>query len=431
MTNGELPKTTMMQKRKQRCLLFILASYFVRGLTIYLWMGFGCFTQIAAQNPFTWQATKSNLTKGSQAVAAYIWPSCHHDERFGDMLWPEQTGEWEVIRKGTSRFDGHYQPKVPLWGYELDDDPEVMERWIETAVDHGVNTFIFDWYWFDDGPFLERTLNNGFLQAENRDKMNFYLMWANHDVKQNYWNVYKYQDVDSLLWDGSVDLENFHIIVDRVINRYFKQPNYLKIDGKPVFSIFSLENLVEGLGGLAQTKEALEYLRNKTREAGFPDVHLQLVVYGTPNAGRLETLDLLQFNSITQYNWGWMKEQDYMKWANKAIDIRNQWDKTLSIPFFPNVSIGWDDTPRFPEKGAQDIVRYQKSPESFAAYLQEAKDYCSDHPEQPQLITIFSWNEWIEGGYLLPDRKFGFQYLQKVQEVIEGSYDPYRTKYKH
>ncbi|MEF8809917.1 MAG: hypothetical protein V5A47_03265, partial [Bacteroidales bacterium] len=22
-------------------------------------------------------------------VAAYIWPSCHHDERFGDMLWPE------------------------------------------------------------------------------------------------------------------------------------------------------------------------------------------------------------------------------------------------------------------------------------------------------------------------------------------------------
>lgn len=31
-------------------------------------------------------------------VAAYIWPSCHHYKRFGDMLWPEETGEWEVIR---------------------------------------------------------------------------------------------------------------------------------------------------------------------------------------------------------------------------------------------------------------------------------------------------------------------------------------------
>lgn len=88
-------------------------------------------------------------------VAAYIWPSCHHDARFGDMLWPDGEGEWEIIKKGNPRFEGHYQPKVPLWGYELDDDPKVMERWIDAATDHGVNVFIFDWYWFDDGPFLE------------------------------------------------------------------------------------------------------------------------------------------------------------------------------------------------------------------------------------------------------------------------------------
>ncbi|HLT42235.1 MAG TPA: hypothetical protein VKZ95_05975, partial [Sphingobacteriaceae bacterium] len=44
-------------------------------------------------------------------VAAYIWPSCHHDERFGDMLWPDGEGEWEVIKKGNPRFEGHYQPR--------------------------------------------------------------------------------------------------------------------------------------------------------------------------------------------------------------------------------------------------------------------------------------------------------------------------------
>ncbi|MDB4584930.1 glycoside hydrolase family 99-like domain-containing protein, partial [Draconibacterium sp.] len=98
-------------------------------------------------------------------VATYIWPSCHHDERFGDMLWPEGTGEWEIIKKGTPRFEGHYQPKMPLWGYELDDDPIVMEKWINAATDHGVNVFIFDWYWFGSGPFLESSINNGFLKA--------------------------------------------------------------------------------------------------------------------------------------------------------------------------------------------------------------------------------------------------------------------------
>jgi len=139
-------------------------------------------------------------------VAAYIWPSCHYEERNADFLWPEGMGEWEVIRKGTPRFAGHYQPKVPLWGYEMDDDPQVMEKWIDAATDHGVNVFIFDWYWFDGGPFLESSINNGFLQAKNNEKMHFYLMWANHDVKKNYWNHYKY-DSDSLLWTGSVDQE--------------------------------------------------------------------------------------------------------------------------------------------------------------------------------------------------------------------------------
>jgi hypothetical protein len=28
-------------------------------------------------------------TGNEYLVTAYIWPSCHHDERLGDMLWPE------------------------------------------------------------------------------------------------------------------------------------------------------------------------------------------------------------------------------------------------------------------------------------------------------------------------------------------------------
>jgi hypothetical protein len=123
-------------------------------------------------------------------VASYIWPSCHYGERNARVLWPEKTGEWEVIRKGTPRFEGHCQPRVPLWGYEMDDDPAVMGKWIDVAIEHGVNIFIFDCYWFDGVPFLESSLNNDFLKARNNEKMYFYLMWANHDVKKNYWNHY-------------------------------------------------------------------------------------------------------------------------------------------------------------------------------------------------------------------------------------------------
>ncbi|HPF51980.1 MAG TPA: glycoside hydrolase family 99-like domain-containing protein, partial [Draconibacterium sp.] len=88
------------------------------------------------------EAQQKQSTNPGYYVAAYVWPSCHHDERFGDMLWPEGIGEWEVIKKGNPRFDGHYQPRHPLWGYEMDDDPKVVEKWIDAAVDHGVNILV-------------------------------------------------------------------------------------------------------------------------------------------------------------------------------------------------------------------------------------------------------------------------------------------------
>ncbi len=384
------------------------------------------FLVAAVVSVFSCTQTESDKEENSEySVAAYVWPSCHHDARFGEMLWPEGTGEWEVIKKGTTRFEGHYQPKVPLWGYEMDDDPLVMEKWIDAASDHGINTFIFDWYWFDGGPFLESSLNEGFLKAKNNEKMNFYLMWANHDVKRNYWNVHKYQEDEAELWDGAIDLDNFKTIVSRVITRYFTQKNYYKIDGQPVFSIFSIWNLTEGLGGIEQTKEALDYFREETKKAGFPGLHLQLIVFGSPSPDIIHKVNTLKFNSVTKYNWGWSQEQDYIKWATKAIDQRNQWDTSLSVPYFPNVSIGWDDTPRFPGKGEEHIVRYNKTPESFSSALELARKYTDNHPDQAKLITVFSWNEWIEGGYLLPDMKYGFQYLDAVKKVIQLPYDSY------
>lgn len=365
-------------------------------------------------------------------VAAYVWPSCHYEESNGKILWPEGVGEWEVIQKGTPRFEGHYQPKVPLWGYEMDDDPEVMERWIDAATDHGVNVFIFDWYWFDEGPFLESTINNGFLQAKNRDKMQFYLMWANHDVKKNYWNHYKYNS-DSLLWSGSVDQENYRIIVDRVIRNYFQNPGYFKLDGKPVFSIFNFHKFVEDCNGLAGAKEALDYFNEETIKAGFPGLHLQIIAFGgnEKNPGILrddlsegksnsELVSFLGLSSVTKYNWGQGEGvEDYIVWGEQAMQRRENWDEALEIPYFPNVSIGWDDTPRFPAKGKTNVIHYNKTPESFAAYLQKAKEYLEEHPDQARLITLFSWNEWVEGGYLLPDMRWEYGYLEAVKKVMD------------
>jgi len=130
-------------------------------------------------------------------------------------------------------------------------------------------------------------------------------------------------------------------------------------------------------------------------------------------------------NSITKYNWGGPHPEDYIQWGVQAMEQREEWDQALSIPFFPNASIGWDDSPRFPHKGKEHIVHLNKSPEAFSSFLYKAKVYCDEHPEQPGLITVFSWNEWIEGGYLLPDIKYGFSYLEAVRKVFGKTDSPF------
>jgi len=115
-----------------------------------------------------WQCTSSTestdaiqqQTEPEFDVAAYVWPSTLDDPMGRELLWSEGIGEWEIIKKGVPRFKGHYQPRVPLWGYEMGDDPAAMEKKINAAADHGVNVFLFDWYWYDESPFLESTMES-------------------------------------------------------------------------------------------------------------------------------------------------------------------------------------------------------------------------------------------------------------------------------
>ncbi|MBR5704184.1 MAG: glycoside hydrolase family 99-like domain-containing protein [Bacteroidales bacterium] len=370
------------------------------------------------------------MGKQDYNVCAYVWPSCHDDSLAHKWLWADGEGEWEVIRKGNPRFEGHYQPKQPLWGYELDDDPKVVEKWIKTALKYGVNTFIYDWYWYNapdgwSGPYLEDALYKGFLGAPSNKKMNFYIMYANHKVKYSYWNYHKWgADADSLLFDPRVGMEDWKKIVHRVITRYFNLPNYVKIDGCPVFAMFNADIFRQGFSSDAEASDAMEYFREEVRKAGFPGLHLQLTPGGgsDPSAERQvkmnDNIKLLGINSIAFYNMGGF-DCDYVKHNENAVRMRDATDAAYDIPLFPTVSIGWDDTPRFPAKGEKHVTRFNHSPEVFGRYLQIAKDYADIHRDsQPPFVMINAWNEWVEGSYLLPDKIYGFDYLEAVKTVF-------------
>jgi hypothetical protein len=365
--------------------------------------------------------------KSQYDIAAYVWPAYQPDARFKDIgVFKDGKGEWEAIYNAKPKFPGHNQPHVPLWGYTNEADPKAVAQKIDAAVSHGVNVFIYDWYWYDGRPFLEDGLNKGFLAARNKNKMKFYLMWANHDHSS--YLDYTAADKSKIYFPGAVDRATFNAMITHVIKDYFSQPNYYKINGEPVFSVYELSTFIKGMGSMQAAKDALDYFTQKTKEAGFPGLHLQGVLWaaipdnlsavpGDKTSTQNNTVTGLGFKSLTNYQWcHYVPLDKYDKWGEKAIAGWDTFTKDFTVPFFPHVSISWDPNPRFPS-GVQGMVT-DANPADFKRFLLKAKAYVDSHPGQPKLITINAWNEWAEGSYLEPDKQHGYGYLNAVKEVF-------------
>jgi len=359
-------------------------------------------------------------------VAAYVWPAYTGDEPRARIFWPQGMGEWQSVRSAEPKFPGHDWPRKPLWGYVNEADPYVMEMEIAAAADHGVNVFIYDWYWYDRRPFLEQCLNNGFLQAQNRDRMRFYLMWANHDAV-GLWDKRNSNDLDTVVWRGDVDFPELQRAMSRVIRQYFHRENYYTIDGKPVFMIYDVPKLVQGLGGIENTRRALDWFREACVRDGLPGLHLQFTMWN-PKTTNLSGVDgekavsasdfgQVGFDSCSHYQYVHFADID-RPYEEILTDVAAEWEKLsqMPIPYFPHVSLGWDNNPRF--NAFRPGIMKNCTPENIERALRMAKAYADAHPNQPKLITVNSWNEWTESSYLEPDDLRGYGYLDAVKRVF-------------
>jgi hypothetical protein len=311
-----------------------------------------------------------------------------------------------------------------------------MEKKIDAAVDHGIDHFIFDWYHYEDGPFLERCLEEGFLKARNVDRIEFALMWANHD-----WiNVHPMGRSfgKELLYPGLVSPKMFRAITDLIIERYFLHPSYLMVDGCPYFSVYDLAKFVEIHGSVDATREAIDGFRERVRAAGFPDLHFNAVVWGKPVLpGETVIKDLPQlvaalgFDSVTSYVWIHHAELDkspytpYDEVLSKYLTVWNRMEEEHAVPYFPNITMGWDNSPRtvqtdiwepLPESTFSNLIG-GNTPEAFQKTLELYRDRLSRR-KGPNLLSINAWNEWTEGSYIEPDMVHGMAYLEAVARVF-------------
>lgn len=264
-------------------------------------------------------------------------------------------------------------------------------------------------------------------------------MWANHDVtlawdKRNADDAFTGRN-DALIWRGPLERPEFEKIARRWIEQYFRQPTYYKIDGRPVLMIYDLPNFVKGMGGADQAKDALEWFRRETANAGFPGLELQIAlrqetaqplveISGQKTGTQEHVIRQLGINSLTHYQFAHFLDmnRNYEDIVRDAVVAWKQNDQRYAAIYYPHVSVGWDASPRA-NRFIGAVVK-NNPPAEFEKALQHARDFIDQHPDRAPLIVLNSWNEWTETSYLQPDEEYGYGYLEAVKRVFGDERSP-------
>jgi len=388
----------------------------------------------------------NKLNDNNTEIMAIYFPSWHPDKHY-EKWYGKGFSEWELVKSTTPLFKGHEQPKVPLWGHFDESDPVWMEKQVDLAADHGVTGFIFDWYWYNGEKFLEKALEKGFLKSSNRDRLKFSIMWANHN-----WGKWPAVDDNNPGMNGNENQgaelflkikhspEDLIAVAEYCCKNYFCKDNYWKIDGKPVFSFYDLNVMIEQFGSIEKLAEGIKLMQKTVRKHGFEGMYLSGNI-GCCNDNeyccgwdRVERAKQLGFDSVFAYNIVRTKSYGTIPNEMSLVDYREVmeshqycWKKIEAggLTHFPSVTIGLDVSPRwnrsfrppmdFRALGYEPII-INNTPERFGELCKLALEKADS--QSKNAVIINAWNEWTEGMYLLPEKKYGMGYLEALRDIL-------------
>jgi hypothetical protein len=358
-------------------------------------------------------------------ILALYLPQFHSIEE-NDLWWGKNYTEWTAVKNAKPLFKNHIQPKIPFNNnyYTLDDEKGSTWRWqAKLAKEYGIYGFSIYNYWFKGKKLLEKPVE---ILLKNKDiDLNYSFCWANEDWTRTWYGL----DKEVLMKQeyGFVEdwIEHFNYLVE-----YFKDDRYIKINNKPVFSIYKSSDI-------KHLKEMLDLWNELAKKNNFDGLY----IIASNNANDFETREELvdayynfepgystkNSRSIyfkLKYNFSilikkilkfLLKKPKLSRKVNiklvfKEI-IKNSKRKYRNKKIYKGIFTQWDNTPRRKEEGT---VYYNSSPKIFYKTLLKMKKYVKND----DFLIINAWNEWGEGCYLEPDVINEYKYLEALNKVF-------------
>lgn len=347
-------------------------------------------------------------------ILAFFLPQFHPIPE-NDRWWGTGFTEWSNVSKAQPNFVGHYQPRVPadLGYYDLR-LIEVMEQQAALAQKYGIHGFCYYYYWFDGKRILERPLEQ-LLQSLKPD-LPFCLCWAN----ENWTKRWDGLDHDVLMAQSHTAEDDVAVIED--LMRFFRDSRYIKVDGRPLILIYRVTMFPD----FSQTAARW---RAECRKQGIGEIYISMVesfdlVHSGTHPSKFGCDAAVEFppqgladqkspsGEILNSNFAG-SVADY-----RDLAVRYATREAPAYTRFKGVMPGWDNTAR---RQNNSFCFEYATPGAFQGWLEETiKQTRLQNYGDERLVFVNAWNEWAEGAYLEPDRRFGHTYLEAVKNAVDA-----------
>ncbi|MHB8919659.1 MAG: glycoside hydrolase family 99-like domain-containing protein [Halothiobacillus sp.] len=346
---------------------------------------------------------------GARAIAFYL-PQFHPIPE-NDEWWGKGFTEWTNVSKAVPQFVGHYQPRLPgeLGFYDLR-VVDVMRRQAELAKLYGIAGFCFYYYWFDGRRLLEQPLQQ---LVDSDIDLPFCICWAN----ENWTRRWDGMDQDVLIAQHYSPADDLAFI--QSLTPMLRDPRYIRVDGRPLIILYRPSLLPDAAATLNRWRE---HCRNE----GVGEIFLCMVQFDELDPRRDGFDAAIEFpphklghgippinddlDIINPHYEGYIVDYD------EIIDRAKQ-EPHPNFPMIRGVFPSWDNEARKPGRGYTTV---NASPLKYRAWLRSSVDFAQKYPVRGEsFVFINAWNEWAEGAYLEPDRRYGYAYLNATKQALQ------------
>jgi GT2 family glycosyltransferase len=345
-------------------------------------------------------------------VLAFYLPQFHAIPE-NDLWWGKGFTEWRNVCRGTPRYLGHYQPRIPrdLGFYDLS-SPGIVQRQIELARAVGIYGFCYYFYYFGGRRLLEKPIEQ--MLVDPSCDFPFCLVWAN----ENWTRRWDGQEEEVLMSQAFEDDSDDHFV--GTLARYFNDSRYIRVQGRPLFFIYRQDII-------PNVRTRLETWRQKLRALGHDPWILMAQSFNNldPRAagfdGAVEFAPHKLWDRIAPITSQVRKLDpdftgevyDYDEIVKASIE--EPWPE---FPLIKTAVPSWDNDCRRQGTGRSLA---NSSPLAYGQWLRALVEQARTHgfANEP-LVCVNAWNEWGEAAYLEPDVFYGSAYLNATARALVG-----------